>query len=101
MGLRVIADLHGGDPSEKRAIEEYKSIKENVFQGVRPRDTRRYLITQRATDVKTYAQMWSKYRYRVLIAMSSQLFAQLVRTTAPLCADHAERHQRRVTCARS
>ena len=34
---------------------------------------------QRATDVKTYAQMWSKYRYRVLIAMSSQLFAQLVR----------------------
>jgi len=63
-GLRVIADLHGGDPHEKKAIEEYKSIKENVYQG-------------RATDVKTYAQMWSKYRYRVLIAMSSQLFAQL------------------------
>lgn len=65
-GMRVLADLHGaGDPSEPRAKLEFREIKENVL----------YLRKQ---GDNSYSRMLSQYRYRTLIAMSSQAFAQLV-----------------------
>lgn len=64
-GMRVLADLHGrGDPTEPRAKLEFREIKENVL----------YL---RAQGDNSYLRMWNQYRYRTLIAMSSQAFAQL------------------------
>lgn len=63
--MRVLADLHGGgDPHDPRARLEYREIKENVF-----------LI--RTQGDRGYLSMWRRYKYRVLIAMSSQAFAQL------------------------
>ncbi len=65
-GMRVLADLHGaGDPTEPRAKLEYREIKENVL----------YLRKQ---GNNSYARMLTQYRARTLIAMSSQMFAQLV-----------------------
>lgn len=65
-GMRVLADLHGaGDPSEPRAKLEFREIKENVL----------YLRKQ---GDNSYRRMFTQYRYRTLIAMSSQMFAQLV-----------------------
>lgn len=65
-GMRVLADLHGaGDPTEPRAKLEYREIKENVL----------YLRKQ---GNNSYKRMLTQYRSRTLIAMSSQMFAQLV-----------------------
>ncbi|SAM59195.1 related to sugar transport protein [Ustilago bromivora] len=65
-GMRVLADLHGaGDPNEPRAKLEFREIKENVL----------YLRKQ---GDNSYKRMFTQYRYRTLIAMSSQAFAQLV-----------------------
>ena len=33
-GMRVIADLHGGDPNDREAKEEFKEIKERVMTEV-------------------------------------------------------------------
>ncbi|PWY96868.1 hypothetical protein BCV70DRAFT_109387 [Testicularia cyperi] len=64
-GMRVLADLHGrGDPTEPRAKLEFREIKENVL----------YLRKQ---GNNSYLRMFTQYRYRTLIAMSSQAFAQL------------------------
>ncbi|PWN48606.1 hypothetical protein IE53DRAFT_185741 [Violaceomyces palustris] len=64
-GMRVLADLHGGgDPSEPRAKLEFREIKENV-------------LLLRSQGDNSYSTMWKKYKYRTLIAMSSQAFAQL------------------------
>ncbi|SJX60782.1 related to sugar transport protein [Sporisorium reilianum f. sp. reilianum] len=65
-GMRVLADLHGaGDPNEPRAKLEFREIKENV------------LFLRKQGD-SSYKRMLTQYRYRTLIAMSSQMFAQLV-----------------------
>ncbi|EPQ29075.1 uncharacterized protein PFL1_03364 [Pseudozyma flocculosa PF-1] len=64
-GMRVLADLHGkGDPNDPKAKLEFREIKENVI----------YLRKQ---GDNSYARMWRQYKYRTLIAMSSQAFAQL------------------------
>jgi len=64
-GMRVIADLHGGDPNNAKAIAEFEEIKEKVQE---ERDS---------GEGRSYAMMWRKYKRRVLLAMSSQAFAQL------------------------
>ncbi|KAJ7786197.1 general substrate transporter [Mycena metata] len=64
-GMRVIADLHGGDPGNSVAIAEFEEIKEKVQE---ERDS---------GEARTYAMMWRRYKRRVLLAMSSQAFAQL------------------------
>ncbi|KAK9476440.1 general substrate transporter [Lipomyces japonicus] len=64
-GIIVIANLHaGGDTEHPRAKQEFNEIKENV-------------LLMRAEGERTYSEMWRRYRKRVLIAMSSQAFAQL------------------------
>ncbi|GAA5992770.1 hypothetical protein JCM11641_007803 [Rhodosporidiobolus odoratus] len=64
-GLSVLADLHAdGDVEDERAKEEWREIKEGV-------------IAERAIGDRSYKSMWKRYRYRVLIAMSAQIFAQL------------------------
>ncbi|KAJ7932510.1 general substrate transporter [Mycena leptocephala] len=64
-GMRVIADLHGGDPDNLVALAEFQEIKEKVQE---ERDS---------GEGRTYAMMWRRYKRRVLLAMSSQAFAQL------------------------
>jgi hypothetical protein len=64
-GIVVIANLHGGgDVHNERAREEFREIKMNV-------------LLQRAEGERSYSEMWSRYRKRLLIAMSAQAFAQL------------------------
>ncbi|KAI5818995.1 general substrate transporter [Pyronema omphalodes] len=64
-GIVVIANLRsGGDVLDERAREEFREIKMGV-------------LLQRAEGEKSYSEMWSRYRRRLLIAMSSQAFAQL------------------------
>lgn len=64
-GMLVIANLHGGgDIHHPRARQEFKEIKESV-------------LLQRLEGERSYYQMWKRYKRRVLIAMSSQMFAQL------------------------
>ena len=84
-GMRVIADLHGGDPEDLLAQAEYQEIKERVMADVSHQPG--FLVCssdetiQRGED-RTYAAMWSRYKRRVLLAMSSQMFAQLVSTAS-------------------
>ncbi|KAF8242263.1 general substrate transporter [Wilcoxina mikolae CBS 423.85] len=64
-GIVVLANLHGGgDVHNERAREEFREIKMNV-------------LLQRAEGERSYSEMWSRYRKRLLIAMSAQAFAQL------------------------
>lgn len=64
-GMEVIANLHGGgDIYHPAARREFRDIKEAV-------------LLERLEGERTYAQMWKRYKRRVLIAMSSQAFAQL------------------------
>jgi len=68
-GMGVLADLHGdGDPEDERAREEFREIKDSVFQ-------------ERTMGDRSYKAMWKRYRGRVLLAVSAQAFAQLVRKT--------------------
>lgn len=61
----VLANLHGGgDIYNERARDEYREIKENV-------------LVMRSEGERGYSEMWSRYKKRLLIAMSSQAFAQL------------------------
>ncbi|PBK75256.1 general substrate transporter [Armillaria solidipes] len=64
-GLRVLADLHGGDLDNVVARAEYQEIKDKV------------IMERESGEARTYAVMWKKYKRRVLLAMSSQAFAQL------------------------
>ncbi|KAF5356121.1 hypothetical protein D9756_004059 [Leucocoprinus leucothites] len=64
-GLRVIADLHGGDPDHPVALAEFQEIKEKVRE------------ERESGEERSYWMMWKKYKRRVLLAMSSQAFAQL------------------------
>jgi sugar porter (SP) family MFS transporter len=64
-GMVVIANLHGGgDVFNPVARQEFRDIKETV-------------LLHRLEGERSYADMWKKYKKRVLIAMSSQAFAQL------------------------
>ncbi|KIM75368.1 hypothetical protein PILCRDRAFT_78995 [Piloderma croceum F 1598] len=65
-GLRVIVDLHGGDEQNEMAQAEYTEIKDKV------------MFERESGEGRSYAVMWRKYKRRVLLAMSSQAFAQLV-----------------------
>ncbi|CEP62017.1 uncharacterized protein LALA0_S04e05864g [Lachancea lanzarotensis] len=65
-GLIVIADLHSdGDVQDSRAHEEFQTIKETV------------LVSRLEGEKKSYSYVFKRYRTRMLIAMSSQMFAQL------------------------
>ncbi|KAI0931890.1 hypothetical protein AcW2_000667 [Taiwanofungus camphoratus] len=64
-GMRVLIDLHGGDPNDVVANAEYQEIKDRV------------MFERESGEGRTYAMMWRKYKRRVLLAMSSQAFAQL------------------------
>ncbi|GAA5891933.1 hypothetical protein JCM6882_007411 [Rhodosporidiobolus microsporus] len=64
-GLAVLADLHAdGDVEDEKAKEEWREIKEGV-------------LAERAYGDRSYRAMWRRYKTRVLIAMSAQVFAQL------------------------
>ncbi|KAK7059064.1 hypothetical protein VNI00_001688 [Paramarasmius palmivorus] len=64
-GRQVLIDLHGGDPEDLNAMAEFQEIKDRVLE-------------ERASgEVRSYTAMWQKYKRRVLLAMSSQAFAQL------------------------
>lgn len=64
-GMIVIAMLHGGgDVTSEIARDEYREIKRNI-------------LIQRAEGERSYGEMFRRYRTRLLIAMSSQAFAQL------------------------
>ncbi|KAF8973693.1 general substrate transporter [Flammula alnicola] len=64
-GMQVIADLHGGEPDDPVALAEYEEIKDKVRED------------RESGEARSYAMMWRKYKRRVLLAMSSQAFAQL------------------------
>ena len=64
-GMIVLAKLHGDeDITSHIAREEYREIKRNI-------------PAQRAEGQRSYLEMFSRYRTRLLIAMSFQAFAQL------------------------
>lgn len=64
-GIRVIANFHGGgDTSNEKARQEFREIKLNV------------LLTRQEGE-RSYSEMWRRYKRRLIIAMSSQAFAQL------------------------
>ncbi len=64
-GIVVIARLQGdGDIENENAKEEYRNIKETI-------------IIQRLEGERTYAYMWKRYKKRLMIAVSSQVLAQL------------------------
>ncbi|KAF8349784.1 general substrate transporter [Amanita rubescens] len=64
-GMQVIADLHGGNPDDPTAVAEYQEIKDKVLE------------ERESGEGRSYQTMWRKYKRRVLLAMSSQAFAQL------------------------
>ncbi|KAJ7103641.1 general substrate transporter [Mycena belliarum] len=64
-GMRVIADLHGGNPNDPKAIAEFAEIKDKVQE------------ERESGEDRSYRMMWRRYKRRVLLAMSSQAFAQL------------------------
>ncbi|PLW21149.1 hypothetical protein PCANC_05471 [Puccinia coronata f. sp. avenae] len=63
-GMRVLVDLNGGDARNEKARQEYTEIKEAV-------------LDDRLAPDRSYLAMWTRYRGRVLLAMSAQAFAQL------------------------
>lgn len=65
-GFVVIANLYSdGDIHHRKAKEEYQSIKETV------------LVSRMLGEGKSYIKVFKRYHKRMLIAMSSQMFAQL------------------------
>ncbi|KAJ3491048.1 hypothetical protein NLI96_g975 [Meripilus lineatus] len=64
-GMRVLADLHGGDLDDIIAKAEFQEIKERV------------MFDRESGEGRSYTVMWKRYKRRVLLAMSSQAFAQL------------------------
>ncbi|RSH87041.1 hypothetical protein EHS25_003529 [Saitozyma podzolica] len=63
-GLSVIADFQGAPLDDPRVQEEYKEIRDAV-------------LADRAVGDRSYKALWKRYKGRVMIAMSSQMFAQL------------------------
>ena len=79
-GLAVIADFQGKPLDHEDVLAEYKEIRDAVLldvSGVLLLSHTR-LTLQRAVGNRSYLALWRRYRGRVLIAMSSQAFAQLV-----------------------
>ncbi|KAG2011743.1 sugar transporter [Coprinopsis cinerea AmutBmut pab1-1] len=64
-GLKVITDLHGDDPDSAAARAEFHDIKRTVLE------------ERSRGEGRSYATMFRKYGRRVLLAMSSQAFAQM------------------------
>jgi len=64
-GMQVIADLHGGNRLDPVAVAEYEEINDKVRED------------RESGEARSYTTMWRKYKRRVLLAMSSQAFAQL------------------------
>jgi len=64
-GMRVLVDLHGGDKENPVAKAEFAEIKDRI------------IAERESGEGRTYAVMWKRYKRRVLLAMSSQAFAQL------------------------
>ena len=83
-GMQVIADLHGGDLDDPIAVAEFQEIKGKVREDV---SMTTFSLTfsvlnsakRESGEDRSYRMMWRKYKRRVLLAMSSQAFAQLVR----------------------
>ncbi|KAJ2897805.1 hypothetical protein MKZ38_004367 [Zalerion maritima] len=64
-GMVVIANLYGGgDIHNPKAREEYRDIKMGV-------------LIHRQEGERSYREMFKRYKFRVLIAMSAQMLAQL------------------------
>ena len=64
-GMIVLAMLHGGgDVNHPKARDEYREIKKDI-------------LIRRTEGERTYSEMFRRYWKRLLIAMSSQMFAQL------------------------
>lgn len=64
-GMQVIADLHGGDFEDASAKAEFQEIKDRIN------------FDRASGEARSYRVMWKRYKRRVLLAMSSQAFAQL------------------------
>jgi MFS family permease len=83
-GMRVIVDLHGGDPNHILAHAEFREIKEKVVSEVGAQwlypvyTSIQFPVQRELGEGRSYSTMWRKYKRRVLLAMSSQAFAQLV-----------------------
>lgn len=95
-GMRVLADLHGeGDPDNELAKDEFREIKEGVLAEVSSSGDPLLLwfaclcalLWQRIVGDRSYRSMWKRYKYRVLIAMSAQMFAQLVSCSGIECQE--------------
>jgi hypothetical protein len=87
-GLRVIADLQGGDSDDPNAIAIYQEIRDKVREDVCIyrvlTSTTPFINTfcqRESGEGRSYRQMWYKYKRRVLLAMSSLAFAQLASNT--------------------
>lgn len=78
--MAVIADFQGAALDDDKVIAEYKEIRDAVIADVSAVRWWYTLLTytQRAVGDRSYKALWRRYRGRVLIAMSSQAFAQLV-----------------------
>jgi len=63
--MKILADFHNGDLDDPITKEEFRIIKEAVIKDRLEPDT-------------SYKALWTRYRSRVLIAMSSQAMAQMV-----------------------
>lgn len=63
-GMQVLSDLQG-DSRNSNALEEFQEIKGKV------------VAERESGEGRSYTVMWRKYKRRVLLAMSSQAFAQL------------------------
>ena len=82
-GMQVIADLHGGGLEDPIAVAEFQEIKDKVHEDVRMTTFSLKLsilssVKRESGEDRSYRMMWRKYKRRVLLAMSSQAFAQLV-----------------------
>jgi hypothetical protein len=85
-GLQVLADLHGGDLNNSVAQAEFKEIRAKVilevmlcsFYPLFVWDIFDCCFKRESGEGRSYRTMWNKYSRRVLLAMSSQAFAQLV-----------------------
>ncbi|KAA1093917.1 hypothetical protein PGT21_002792 [Puccinia graminis f. sp. tritici] len=62
--MRVLVDLHGGNPWDAKARQEYTETKEAVLDNCLAPDC-------------SYLAMWTRYHGRVLLAMPAQAFSQL------------------------
>lgn len=76
MGLQVISDFQGRDIDDPKVQAEYNEIREGVIADVSDQSVH-IANFKRAVGDRSYKALWTRYRSRVLIAMSSQLFAQL------------------------